>query len=148
MPIKVKPLRESSRASFYFIRPIFDWREVFPRFFKMVYECLGSQIRVQVSDFTGAAAPASMADVRARWAVYGGQSSVTLNADRLEFDFPALFPNDLQLVWHILRTFHDVFPTYFSDCQYDRIESVSNEHLAMPTDPGVTAYLQRYSNNR
>ena len=142
--LKVKSLRETVRVYLFFTRPMLDWREVHSRFFRMIHEGFGSKLRVQVSEFSGFPAAVTMGDLRARWTIYGGASSVTLFADRIEFDFPVLLPSDYPLAWDILRTVHDLLPRTFDDWQYDRIESQTYEHLEIPASVGVSRYLEAY----
>jgi hypothetical protein len=110
----------------------------------MIHEGFGPQLRVQVGDFSFPPSAVTLADLRARWSIYGGASSVTLFADRIEFDFPLLLPSDYQLAWNILRTVHDLAPKSFDDWRYDRIETTTGDHLQFPASIGVAPYFARY----
>jgi hypothetical protein len=142
--LKVKSLREASRVKLYFTEPILDWREVHTRFFQMVHKGFQGKLPVHASELSGVPGAATIGDLRARWSIYGGSSSVTLFADRLEFDFPALAPSDYPLAWDILRTIHDLLPATLERWQYDKIESSAFEHLEIPAHVGVADYLERF----
>lgn len=142
--LKVRSLRDTLRVTFEFSKPILEWRDIHSRFFKMIKEGFAGKIAVQLSELSATPGASTMADLRARWAIYGGSSSVTLFADRLEFDFPVLIPSDRELVWTILRTIHDLLPTTLDNWQYNRIESRAFEHLEIPQTTSVSTYLKRF----
>src|SRR5262245_44039399 len=110
----------------------------------MIYQALTNKIRINPSDFS-VASSFNLGEVRARYAVYGGNTSVSLQSDKLVLDFPNLLQSDLPIVADIMHSVHDAFPKAFSDVPYNRIEVLAYEHLQLQENEAVARFLDRYA---
>jgi hypothetical protein len=133
---KYKSLRETLRIEAIFSRPILEWERTSARFYSMIYEALAAKIPVNVGDFS--VQPGTiLSEVRARYGIYGGATSVTLHANKIVFDFPSLIPSDMPIVREVLSSVHDAFPKAFPELDYKTMEVQSYEHLARIIHGGV-----------
>jgi hypothetical protein len=140
---KFRPLRNSIRADALFTRPILEWERVNSRFFAMVYDALAAKINPSVAEFS--VDPANvLGEARARYRLFGGTTSIFIQADRLAFDFPGLLPTDYPIVLDVVGTIHDAFPQAFPELNYERVEIHSSEHLDLVENGAVERFLQRY----
>lgn len=144
--ISAKSIRETLQVSFFFDDPLLDWREVYPRFFQMIYSSFAKsgKAKVQTNELSVNPGVMNIGDLRARWSIYGGASSVTLYADKLTIDFPVLTPVDYSVAQDILRTIHDSISAHFENLKYSRIDTQSFEHLEIPPTLGVSQYLEKF----
>lgn len=144
--IDVKPVWTALHIELALKRPIFEWQGVPGRFFSMIHQALSETLPINSKDFS--AVPANqLDDVRARYAIYGGASSVALSSDALLFDFPQLaLPADTLVVQEILRRVHDAFPESFPELSYGTLNLVSYQHLEF-TDEKLSpaSYLARFA---
>jgi len=127
-----------------FVRPLVDWTDTTPRFIEMVFQALENKIRLSPSEFS-AVGGGSLGDLRAKYAIYGGGTSVTLQSDKLAFDFPNLIQTDLTTVADIMRSIHDAFPSAFPEVSYNKIDVQSYEHLELENNAAVATFLNRYA---
>jgi hypothetical protein len=140
---KYKSLQETLRIEAIFSRPILDWERTSARFYSMVYDALATKIPVNVGDFSMQPAM-TLGEVRARYSIYGGATSVTLHANKIVFDFPNLIPSDFPIVREVIFSIHDAFPKAFPDLDYKTIEMLSYEHVELLEDGAVELFLERY----
>src|SRR4029077_20812031 len=111
---KFKPLQSNIRADALFTRPILAWEHVSSRFFVMVRDALGGKTNPSVAEFS--VEPANvLAEIRARYRLFGGAASIFIQADRLVFDFPNLVPADYPIVSDVIAAIHDAFPKAFPE---------------------------------
>jgi hypothetical protein len=140
---KFRPLRRNIRADAFFTRPILDWEPVSSRFFAMVYDALAGKTNPSVAEFS--VEPASvLGEARARYRLFGGATSIFIQADRLGFDFPHLVSADYPTVVDVIATIHDAFPTAFPELQYERVETQSLDHLDLVENGAVERFLHQY----
>jgi hypothetical protein len=109
----------------------------------MICDALGSRLNIQTGELSMSAGN-SFGEVRARYSIYGGNTSVTLMSDKLAFDFPGLLPVDLPLVYEILGTVHDKFPVAFPEIGQPRMEVQDYAHLDLGTVEAVQALLNKF----
>jgi hypothetical protein len=125
---EVKPVWTALHVQLVLKQPIMEWQHVPSRFFKLIYEELAGTLPISSKEFS--AVPANqLSEVRAKYAVYGGASSVSLGADALQFDFPSLVAADQPVVQNILSRIHDAFPREFHELSYDKVSLQSHRHL-------------------
>jgi hypothetical protein len=140
---KYKSLRETLRIEAIFSRPILEWEQTSARFYSMIYDALAAKIPLNVGDFS--VQPATiLSEVRAKYSIYGGATSVTLHANKIVFDFPNLIPSDFPIVREVVSSIHDVFPKAFPELDYKTMEVQSFEHLELLEDGAVELFLERY----
>jgi hypothetical protein len=127
-----------------FSRPLFDWARIPARFNEMIFNALEGKIRVNPSELS--VTPSNiLGDVRAKYAIYGGATSVNLSSNKMVFDFPNLAQADVAVAGDVIRTIHDALPMALPEITYDRIEIESFEHLELESEGAVEGFLQRYS---
>lgn len=136
-------LRNSVHVQVVFTEPIMNWTDIASRFFAMIYSALRSKLTLNLSDFSFNYGNA-LSDVRARYNLYGGATSVSLLPDRLAFDFPNLLPTDYSIAADVMATIHDAFPKAFEERLYDRIEVQTYEHVELGSAESVIAILDRF----
>ena len=141
--IKYKLVRDNIHVQLYFTRPLFKWSDAHVRFFEMLYELLGERLNIQSSEFS-IFPNSTLGEVRAKFSVFGGTSSVSLFADRMAFDFPNLFPSDLPIVHEIMGSVHDGFGKYFPEIEHRRVEIQDYAHLDIGAPEAVDSFLDRY----
>src|SRR4029079_11631219 len=73
-------LRNSVHVQVVFTEPIMNWTDIASRFFAMIYSALRSKLTLNLSDFSFNYGNA-LSDVRARYNLYGGATSVSLLPD-------------------------------------------------------------------
>jgi hypothetical protein len=140
---KFTPLRSGFRADALFTRPILDWEHVSSRFFAMVHDALAGKTNPSVADFS--VNPASvLGEARARYRLFGGATSISIQADRLAFDFPNLLPADYPIVFDVIAAIHDAFPKSFPELKCERVEAQSVDHLDLVENGAVERFLGRY----
>jgi hypothetical protein len=140
---KYRTLRDNVKVVVPFIRPLFDWENVSGRFFSLVYDALLGKIAVNPGDFS--LNPANiLSDVRAKYSIYGGATSVTLHADRLVFDFPNIIPSDYPTVTNVVTSIHDAFPKAFPAQQFHTLDVQTLEHMDLIDLEGVRLFLERF----
>jgi hypothetical protein len=140
---KFKPLRSSIRADALFTRPILEWEHVSTRFFVMVRDALAGKTNPSVAEFSVEPA-AVLAQVRARYRLFGGATSIVIQPDRLVFDFPNLVPVDYPIVSDVIAAIHDAFPKAFPEVKYERVETQSLEHLDLVEIGAIERFLGQY----
>src|SRR5689334_8080237 len=86
---KYRVLREYIHVQQYFDGVALEWPDLPVRFFRMLHDALGTRLNIQPSELS-VNPGAKLSEVNARYAIFGGQSAVTLFSDRLAFDFPAI----------------------------------------------------------
>ena len=144
MVFKFRPLRTGIRADALFTRPILEWEEhVNSRFFAMVYDALAGKTNPSVAEFSVDVANV-LGEARARYHLFGGGTSISIQADRLTFDFPNLVPADYTIVYDVIAAIHDAFPKWFPELQYERVETQSLEHLDLVENGALERFLHRY----
>ena len=127
--IKVRSVWTGFNVSLALTRPLFgDWQRIPVRFFEMIYDALSGLIPVKSSEFS-LIPSGQLSEVRARYAVYGSRTSVSIGSDALVFDFPGLTPTDTPLAQQILSRVHDAFQQAFPEAKYDTINVQYYEHL-------------------
>lgn len=142
--IKYKLARENLHVQLYFKKLAVRWQELPPRFFEMILAALGQRFNVQPGELSVQPAN-SLSETRVKYTIYGGQTSVSLLADRLAFDFPNLLPGDLGVVFEILSTVHDAFPKAFPELEQGRIEVQDFAHLDLGSQEAVKNFFQPYN---
>src|SRR5262249_46906356 len=143
MVFKFRPLRTGIRADALFTRPILEWERVNSRFFAMVYDALAGKTNPSVAEFSVDVATV-LGEARARYRLFGGASSIFIQADRLVFDFPNLVPADYTIVYDVIAAIHDAFPKWFPELQYERVETQCPEHLDLVENGALERFLRRY----
>lgn len=141
--VKFKSLRDNLHVQLIFSKPIFEWHQISARFFEMIHESLSSKFPLSPTDFS-LQTSALLSEVRAKYNIFGGASSITLYSDRLAIDLPNLVPNEYPVAWDILASIHDGFVSSFSELNYDRVEAQSYEHLDLSREDFVTELLGRH----
>jgi hypothetical protein len=140
---KFRTLRRSIRAEAIFIRPILEWEGVSSRFFAMVHGALAGKTNPSVAEFS--VEPANvLGEVRARYRLFGGTTSIFIQPDRLMFDFPNLVSADYPIVFDVIAIIHDAFPKAFPELKYERVEIQSLDHLDLVENGAVERFLRRY----
>jgi hypothetical protein len=109
----------------------------------MIYDTLSSKLPVDPSHFSGQSANA-LSDVRAKYNIFGGPTSISLQSDKLVFDLPNLIPNDFPIVRDIIPSVHDALPTAFPELDYQRVEVNTYDHVELVEQGAVDAFLDRY----
>lgn len=143
--LNVKWQRISLRVNIIVSPFFFDWHGIAPRFFQMIHDALSDDIAVNPGDFSMSASN-NLADVVARYDIFGATSNVSLRSDRLTMEFPNLIPEDEQLVLRILEKVATAFPLAFPGHRYSRVHASLFQHGAVPDDVAVTEYLARHGN--
>jgi hypothetical protein len=143
MVFKFKPLRTGIRADALFTHPILEWERVSSRFFAMVYDALAGKTNPSVAEFSVDRATV-LGEARARYRLFGGATSISIQADRLTFDFPNLVPANYTLVYDVIAAIHDAFPKSFPELQYERVETQSQEHLDLVENGALERFLRKY----
>ncbi|MFK4535137.1 hypothetical protein ABIA00_003320 [Bradyrhizobium ottawaense] len=141
---KYKVLREFIHVQQYFDGFALDWRELPQRFFRLLHGSLGQRLNIQASELS-AHAGTQLSEVRARYAIYGGSSSVTLFADRIAFDFPGITGGDLPLIYDIMGAVHDGFPEAFPELRFGRVEVQDLCHFDLGSQQQVGAFFARFA---
>jgi hypothetical protein len=142
---QVKSVWRSLNVSLGLVRPVLDeWHRVPGRFFTMIYDTLAGVVPVNSREFSVISAN-QLSEVRARYAIYGGASSVSITPDALMFDFPGLLPGDGPIVQQILARLHDAFLTAFPELRCETTNVQSSEHLEFINERmNPTDYLKRF----
>jgi hypothetical protein len=143
--IEVKSVWTSLNVTLALKRPVLsEWQAIPGRFFIMIYDALAGVVPMNSKEFS--VLPANqLSEVRAKYAIYGGASSVYINPDALVFDFPSLLPKDTAVVQQILARVHDAFPKAFPELTYETINGQSFEHLEFINENSNPAdYLMRF----
>jgi len=141
---KYKFLRGNARYDLPFGRPILDFRELLNNFFAMVLDAVPKvDVVVNANEFSVRQSNV-LGENQARYSIYGGGTSVSMQVDRLTFDFPGIVTTDLPVVWKIIKAIHDALPTSFPDIAYDRIETNSGVHLGLADVSAVENVLSRF----
>jgi hypothetical protein len=143
MVFKFKPVRTGTRADVFFARPILEWEHVHSRFFAMVYDALAGKTNPSAAEFSIHVSTV-LGEAGARYRLFGGATSVSIQADRLTFDFPNLVPADYPLVYDVIAAIHDAFPKRFPELQYERAEIQSLEHLDLVENGALERFLRNY----
>ena len=137
-------LRRSFHVQYYFKKPTFRWPEMAARFFEMLSGAFGSSdFNLQTAELTTNASQ-NFSELRARYSVFGGATSVSLLPDRIAFDFPGLSAVDLPLVRQILEIVHDEFIKAFSEVTFGRLEVQDFAHLDLGKQEAVSTVLEKY----
>jgi hypothetical protein len=141
---KYKVSREFVHVQQYFDGIAVEWRELPQRFFRALHDGLGSRLNIQASELSFTIG-SQLSEVRVRYNVYGGNSAVTLFADRIAFDFPGITSSDLPLIYEIMGTVHDSFPAAFPELRFGRAEVQDLCHLELGSQDQVKAFFDRFA---
>ena len=144
--LNVKWQRISLRVNIIVSPFLIDWNGIAPRFFEMIHDALSDDIAVNPGDFSVSVSN-NLADVVARYDIFGATSNVSLHSDRLTMEFPTLVPEDEQLVLRILEKVVTAFPQAFPGHRYSRVHASLFRHGAVPKDVAVAEYLARHGNS-
>jgi hypothetical protein len=127
--LEVKTVWAAFHLQLMLKRPIMEWQSgVHGRFFAFVYDALSGTLPISSKEFSVVVGN-QLSDVRARYAIYGGASTISLSADALHFDFPSLLLSDQPVVENILSSMNDGFPKAFPELSYDKFTAQSYRHL-------------------
>jgi hypothetical protein len=109
----------------------------------MVHDALAGKTNPSVAEFS--VDPANvLAEVRARYRLFGGATSIVIQPDRLVCDFPNLVPSDYLIVSDVIAAIHDAFPKAFPELNYGRLDGQSLEHLDLVENGGVERFLAQH----
>jgi len=108
------PLTTDVTVGLNFARPSFDWARVPVKFFEVVYGALAPHYALRSRDFSVLPAD-NYGAVSATYTLFGGNSTITLQPDKLVAQFPSLKPSDSQIVADIMSRVHDEFMNTFED---------------------------------
>lgn len=143
---KFKFIRGHTRHEIPFDRPVFDVRAMMTAFFAMIFDALPKAgFAVNASELSIRQGSA-LTDHQVRYSIFGGATSVAMQADRLIFDFPGIQASDLQIIFKVMAAVHDAFPTAFPETTYRRVEGNSASHLALSDVETVDYVLSQFAN--
>lgn len=144
--IEVKSVWTSLNVKLGLKRPVLsEWQAIPGRFFTMIYDAFAGVVPMNSKEFS--VLPANqLSEVRARYAIYGGASSVSISPDALVIDFASLSQKDTAVVQQILAGVHDAFPKAFPELTYETINVQSFEHLEFINEKSNPSdYLMRFT---
>lgn len=145
MTTKIRTLKIAIYARVNFAPTIFDWQNVPSRFFEMVKSSLATVLTAADLRNFKFQQGSTMDDFVAIFKLFGGPSAISLSADKLSFQFPTVFPSDIEFVLNISQMVHAGFCERFPDLQHSLVRLVTYEDAEV-IDPGSnSAYLSRFS---
>jgi len=141
---KYKVIRENLHVDWHFLKPIFSFMQVGPRFFAMLHEQFSQMLNLQPGELLVNTGATSLGEARAVYRIYGGGSTVTLHADRLNLSVPGANPWEMSLVNSIMGALHDGFKKDFPEIETGLIEVASYAHCDLGSVEAVQEFLTRY----
>jgi hypothetical protein len=141
--IPYQSLRASTHVQVILATPILDWQGISGRFFRMIYDTLKGKLNITPGDFSLSDGRV-LNEIRAKYSLFSGPTSISLYADRLAFDFPNLAPMDYPIATDVVASVHDAFPRSFSEMTYNRVDVQSYEHLDLSSEEAVARFLERF----
>ena len=130
----VRLTSSSLRAGAVFEVPILSWTAEIPsRFFQAIHGALNDILYIQPSDLY-APSGISLGDCSAVLRIFGGNSTLTLKANGVSFDFPSTTPDKNEFVdWVIFRGY-EALRSEFSELEVASIEAIAGFHLEIIGD--------------
>jgi len=129
------------RAGAVFTEPILSWTSEVPsRFFRALYRSLNNMLYIQPSDFV-APAGVSLGDCSAVLRILGGNSTLTLRANGIIADFPAISPDRIPFANAVIYQGYEAFIAEFKEIEIGSIESNAGYHFAILSDENVLNLL-------
>jgi hypothetical protein len=111
------------RASAVFREPLLWWTAEAPlRFFRAMYGALSNILHIQTSDLA-ATAGATLADCSASLRIFGSSNTLTLRANALVADFPAIPAAQLGFVNTLILQSYDAIKNEFTELEAASINS-------------------------
>ena len=130
-----------------FASPMLDWSGVPGRYFGLIHDALSGDFQVNAIDFsdrTGVSPGTSEAVYR----VLGGQSEITLSANRLSARFSRLKAGDVEVVLRIMEAVDRSFGQVFPSCEIQSVRCALNAHALILDGASVASFLDPYRNPR
>ena len=141
--MKVKSLRNTILVHFKFRRPIFEWQGVPGQFFDSLYRTLTPRFVVNAADFSTHWG-ASLNDMQAKYAIFGGASHVTLAADRLMVEFWNIAPGENKLALEIMQLVDKAMSSSLPETEINSISLRSSEHVEVTDGTDISSYLTKF----
>ena len=142
---KVTWQRISARVNIAVSPMFFDWDGVAQKFFAMIHDALSDDVAINPGDFSVVSGN-NLAEVVARYDIFGSAGNVSLRSEGLSMEFPTLVPEDEELVLGILEKVVTAFRQTFPGHRCSTVHASLFRHGTIPDDVVVTAHLARYSN--
>ncbi|MBR0751732.1 hypothetical protein JQ604_06020 [Bradyrhizobium jicamae] len=142
---KYNVLKENLHVDWHFQKPIFSFLQIAPRFFAMLHERFGQMLSLKPGELHVNNGASSLGEARLTYRMYGGNSTVTLHADHLNFSVPGANPGELGLVRSILGELHDGFKREFPEIETGRVDVASYSHCDLGNVETVTEFLARFT---
>jgi hypothetical protein len=130
-------------VSAVFGKPILTWTGLHDRFFESIYSQLGDIIPIRPDDFSIVNA-FSLGDVKVTFRMFGGASSITLMADRVDFLFPSISSSDWQLVLQIIERGHKAVQMVSDAISFRQVRFVIQQHIELIEDGKPEDFMTRY----
>ncbi len=128
-----------------FAPPMLDWSGVPGRYFGLIHDALSEDFQVNAKDFSDRT-DVSPGTSEAVYRGLGGQSEITLSANRLSARFSRLRAGDIEAVLKIMeavdRHFGQIFPNY----SIHSIRCALNAHALVLDGASVDRFLEPYRN--
>ncbi len=136
------------RAGAVFKVPILSWTtDVSSRFFQAVYGALDEMLYIKPGDFV-APSGVSLGDCSVALRIFGGNSTLTLNATGVIADFPSIDSAGIEFANSVIFQGYQALRTEFSELEIKSIESNAGHHLEIIGDGEAQKVLAGGSQNK
>ena len=126
-----------------FTPPIFQRGEIPARFFDLVYSALTPEFTVDSNDLQVLHGN-TLGDVVVKYKIFGGNSTISMSADKLSAEFPMALPGDYQIIEQLLYGIGTGFSEKFPELRIIQVQTSGHEHASVVTGGTASEYLARF----
>lgn len=126
-----------------FRRPILDWQNVPAKFFEMIYDALSGTTSVAASHFS-LNTENNLGSVNVKYSIGGGQSSIKLSSEVLDFEFLQVTPESEESLNKLLLQLHEALPDSFPHLFYEIVDARVLLHAELVGEVQANEFLNRF----
>lgn len=126
-----------------FHRPIFDWERAARKFFATVYDAISPKYPISARELS-LSQSIVLSDVSSRYSIFGGNSSVYLNPDKVGANFVGIQSRDIETAMDIQTAVQERFDSEFPECMVRSVEYRWVGHVRL-RDRAVGDYLATFA---
>ena len=140
----LKPRRANLSITFNLAPFITDWASAQTKFTAAITRQFGYLLAVRPQDFS-LSPSIELGELRFRYRIFGGPSTIVLSPDTLQLNFVSLNENDNTTVIEIVRGSVNVLLKDIGGYTRDNVSLTSNIHVEVVSDEKADVYLDQFA---
>ena len=141
--VKLRSERVTIILNAAFAPPIFQRGEIPVRFFDLIYSSLTPKFTVDSNDLQVLHGN-SLGDAVVKYNIFGGNSTISMSADKLSAEFPMALPSDYQIIEQLLYAIGAGFCEKFPNSKIIQVQASGHEHASVVSGGTAREYLAQF----